>query len=70
MLAVDEALAALEAKDGIKAEVVKLRFFAGLTVAETAAALGISVTTADNYWTYARAWLRARVDTNEPSRSG
>jgi RNA polymerase sigma factor (TIGR02999 family) len=61
LLALDEALAVLEAKDRIKAEVVKLRFFAGLTMAETAAALGISASTADNYWTYARAWLRVQL---------
>ena len=61
LLALDEALAALEAKDRIKADVVKLRFFAGLTVPETAAALGISTSTVDNYWAYARAWLRIQL---------
>jgi RNA polymerase sigma factor (TIGR02999 family) len=61
LLALDEALAVLETKDKVKAEVVKLRFFAGLTMAETAATLGISAATADNYWTYARAWLRVQL---------
>jgi len=65
LLALDEALAVLEAKDRIKAEVVKLRFFAGLTMAETAATLGISASTADNYWTYARAWLRVQLAADE-----
>jgi len=40
---------------------VKLRYFTGFTVAEAAQALGISTTTADRYWTYARAWLFRRV---------
>jgi DNA-directed RNA polymerase specialized sigma24 family protein len=40
---------------------VKLRYFAGLTIPEAAAALGISSTTADRYWAYARAWLHAEV---------
>jgi RNA polymerase sigma factor (TIGR02999 family) len=69
LLALDEALVALEAKEPIKAEVVKLRFFAGLTMAETAATLGISVSTAENYWTYARAWLRVHLAGDEPPRS-
>jgi RNA polymerase sigma factor (TIGR02999 family) len=69
LLALDEALVALEAKDRMKAEVVKLRFFAGLTMAETAATLGISVSTADNYWTYARAWLRVHLAGDEPLQS-
>ena len=41
---------------------VKLRFFAGLTIAEAAQALGISTSTADNDWAYARAWLRLEID--------
>lgn len=58
VLALDEALAALEAKDPRKARLIKLRYFAGLTVDEVAAALGISPSTADNDWAYARSWLR------------
>jgi DNA-directed RNA polymerase specialized sigma24 family protein len=40
---------------------VKLRYFAGLTIKETAAILGISTATADRYWTYARAWLQNEI---------
>jgi len=58
LLALDEALSALEAKDKRKADLVKLRFFAGLTVEQAAQALGISTSTADNDWAYARGWLR------------
>jgi RNA polymerase sigma factor (TIGR02999 family) len=57
VVAVDEALTKLAQKHPVKAEFVKLRYFAGLTVAEAAEALGISTTTADRYWTFARAWL-------------
>ena len=69
LLALDEALAALETKDKLKADVVKLRFFAGLTVPETAAALGISASTVDNYWGYARAWLRIQVAADDDSQA-
>ena len=57
LLALDEALDRLATAEPRAAEVVKLRYFAGLTVAEAAAALGISVRTADADWSYARAWL-------------
>jgi RNA polymerase sigma factor (TIGR02999 family) len=56
-LALDEALDRLATAEPRAADVVKLRYFAGLTVAEAAAALGISPRTADNDWAYARAWL-------------
>ena len=68
LLALDEALAALETKDKLKADVVKLRFFAGLTISETAAALGISASTVDNYWAYARAWLRTQLVADDDSQ--
>jgi RNA polymerase sigma factor (TIGR02999 family) len=61
LLAVDEALTRLTAHDPIKAEVVKLRFFAGLTMPEIAQALDISLSTAERYWTYARTWLYAEL---------
>ena len=61
ILALHEALEELERKDRRKAELVKLRFFAGLTNEDAARALGISVSTADNDWAYARAWLRLQV---------
>lgn len=57
LLALHEALDALAAHDHVKAELVKLRFFAGLTLSEAAAALGLSEPTAKRYWSYARAWL-------------
>lgn len=57
LLALDEALERLSAEERIVAEVVKLRYFAGLTIDQTAAALGISVRTANRHWAYARAWL-------------
>jgi RNA polymerase sigma factor (sigma-70 family) len=61
LLALDEALNKLAAKDPLKAELVKLRYFAGLTIEEAARALDISSTTAERYWTYARAWLRREI---------
>ena len=57
----DEALTRLAAHDPVKAEVVKLRFFAGLTMPEVAQALDISLATAERYWTYARLWLHAEL---------
>ena len=57
LLALDEALAKLADEDEMKAEVVKCRYFAGLTVEQTAEILGISPTTAKLHWAYARAWL-------------
>ena len=59
LLALDEALALLEAKDQRKADLIKLRYFAGLTNAQAAEALGISPATADNDWAYAKTWLRS-----------
>jgi RNA polymerase sigma factor (TIGR02999 family) len=61
VLAVDEALRKLEQQNPRKAELVRLRFFAGLTLAEAARALGISVSTADNDWAYAKTWLRLEM---------
>jgi RNA polymerase sigma factor (TIGR02999 family) len=57
LLALDEALDKLGREDPACAELVKLRYFAGLTQPEAAAALGISRRTADRHWAYARAWL-------------
>lgn len=61
LLALDEALAKLDAKDPRKAALVKLRFFAGLTKEQAASALGIATSTADLDWAYARSWLRAEM---------
>ena len=57
LLAVNEALDKLAREDPAKAELVKLRYFGGLTIPEAAKALGISKATADRHWSYARAWL-------------
>ena len=57
LLALDEALQRLAEKDKTKADLVRLRFFAGLTGEQAAKALGISSSTADDYWAYTRAWL-------------
>jgi RNA polymerase sigma factor (TIGR02999 family) len=70
LLALDEALDRLAEKDPIKAELVKLRHFAGLTVDQAAQALGISPATADRYWAYARAWLRAEITRGDAPASG
>jgi RNA polymerase sigma factor (TIGR02999 family) len=59
--ALDEALTRLATQDPIKAEVVKLRFFAGLTMPEIARSLNISLATAERYWAYARLWLYAEL---------
>ena len=65
LLALNEAIEKLEARDSRKAQLVKLRFFAGLTMQQAASALGISSSTADNDWAYARCWLRLEM-TGEP----
>jgi RNA polymerase sigma factor (TIGR02999 family) len=57
LLALDEALTKLEAEDPDKARLVKLRYFAGLTEEDAASALGISRTTAQRHWRYAKVWL-------------
>jgi RNA polymerase sigma factor (TIGR02999 family) len=61
LLAVDEALERLARKDAVAAQLVKLRFFAGLTVAEAAESLGLPLRTAERNWTYARTWLHREI---------
>jgi RNA polymerase sigma factor (TIGR02999 family) len=61
LLALDEALTRLAEKQPLKAELVELRFFAGLTMSEAARALDISLATAERYWTFARSWLYAEL---------
>ena len=61
LIALDEALVKLETLDKPKADLVKLRFFAGVTLEQASALLGISQTTAKRYWTYARAWLYREI---------
>jgi RNA polymerase sigma factor (TIGR02999 family) len=62
LLALNDALEKLEQTDKRRAQLVKLRFFVGLTIEEAAEALGVSSTTADNDWAYARCWLRLAID--------
>ena len=62
LLALDEALDRLEAASPRRAELVKLRYFAGLTLPEVAAMLGISQSTAEADWTYAKAWLKREME--------
>jgi RNA polymerase sigma factor (TIGR02999 family) len=66
LVALDEALTRLTAHDPVKAEVVKLRFFAGLTMPDVAQSLGLSLATAERYWTYARTWLYAELSDPDP----
>ncbi len=61
LLALDEALTRLAAQDPVRAQLVKLHFFAGLTMPEAAQILGISLTAAERYWRFARAWLFAEL---------
>jgi RNA polymerase sigma factor (TIGR02999 family) len=61
LLALDEALAKLEKLDPVKANVVKLRYFAGLSIEDTASALQLSAATVKRYWLYARAWLKREI---------
>jgi RNA polymerase sigma factor (TIGR02999 family) len=65
LLAVDEALTRLAREAPVRAELVKLRFFAGMTMPDAARALGISLATAERYWTYARTWLYAELSDPE-----
>ncbi len=59
--ALDEALDRLERSDPMAAKVVKLRYFAGLTMSEAARALGLTLRSAERHWTYARAWLHREL---------
>jgi RNA polymerase sigma factor (TIGR02999 family) len=64
LLAVNEALDKLALEHPVQAELVKLRYFAGLTNEEVSQVLGISVSTAKNYWTFSRAWLLNEIESN------
>jgi RNA polymerase sigma factor (TIGR02999 family) len=72
LLALDEALDGLARESPVRAELVKLRFFAGLTMPEAAGLLGISLATAERYWTYARARLFAELseEGSAPEKTG
>jgi len=65
LLSLDEALSKLAGEDPLKAQLVTLRYFAGLSVQEAADALGISRATADRYWSYARTWLYCELAGND-----
>ncbi len=64
----DEALEKLSQTDKVKADLVKLRYFAGLTGEQAAAALGISHATAERHWDYASSWLRLEIRTRRTRR--
>jgi DNA-directed RNA polymerase specialized sigma24 family protein len=65
MLRINEALDALAARDALKAEVVKLRFFVGLNAGEIARVLGLNERTVDRHWAYARTWLFQHLQRQE-----
>jgi RNA polymerase sigma factor (TIGR02999 family) len=67
LLALDEALTKLAAEEPIKAQLVKLRLFAGLSAPEAAQLLGLATRTAERYWTYARVWLYAELNDPGPA---
>ena len=62
LLAVNEALDKLALEHPVQAELVKLRYFTGLTIKEVSEVLGISITTAKSYWSFARAWLLGEIE--------
>ena len=69
LIVLDEALRKLGDKDRVKADLVKLRFFAGLTSEQAAKVLGISPATAERHWDYARSWLRVAISkAGDPSQ--
>jgi RNA polymerase sigma factor (TIGR02999 family) len=70
ILALDEALERLAREHPACAELVKLRFFAGLTQDESAQVLGVTRRTADRYWAFARAWLFHALDGGDDAKSG
>ena len=67
ILAVDAALAKLAARDALKARLIELRYFAGLTGDQAAEILGISPSSADRHWVFARAWLRREIAAGQAS---
>ena len=65
LIALDAALEALAARDARAAELVKLRFFAGLTMPQAAQAIGVSLATVENDWAYAKCWLRLQISDSD-----
>jgi len=70
LIDLDDALTRFAAEEPDKARLVQLRFFAGLSTPEAAAALGISVATAERWWTYARAWLYSELEGGQEKSPG
>jgi RNA polymerase sigma factor (TIGR02999 family) len=70
LIALNEALERLSKKDKVKADLVKLRYFAGLTGEQAAEVLGISPSTADRHWAYARSWLRVEMTEGSKTARG
>jgi RNA polymerase sigma factor (TIGR02999 family) len=70
LLAVNEALEQLNRIDQVSAILAKLRYYAGLTIPQAAEVLGISATSADRYWAYARAWLHTELKKGDRSSVG
>ena len=66
LIELDKALEKLSKKDKVKADLVKLRYFVGLTNEQAAEVLGISASTADRHWAYARSWLRLEIAKDDP----
>jgi RNA polymerase sigma factor (sigma-70 family) len=67
LIALDRALEGLAAIDAQQARIVELRYFGGMSVPETAEALGISEATVKRHWTFARAWLLREIEGAEPA---
>jgi len=70
LLALDEALDRLEQRDPAAAHLIKLRYFAGLTMPQAAKAMRISLRTAERNWTYARTWLHREISKGDTTSSG
>jgi RNA polymerase sigma factor (sigma-70 family) len=66
LVALDEALEQVQRHDAVKAQLVTLRYFGGMTIEQTAEVLNISRVTAHRYWTYARAWLHQQITGSKP----
>jgi RNA polymerase sigma factor (sigma-70 family) len=69
LIALDDALSNLEQLDARKAKIVKMRFFVGMKHDEIASALGVSVSTVENEWAYARSWLQVNISGSETDRT-
>ena len=69
LLALDEALTRLAELEPVKAQLVTLRYFGGLSMVEAASALGVSLATAERYWTFAKSWLFAALCEDPPESS-